>query len=114
MTYHRIDFDTRVEAAAFVAALSRFVTSPQGTAGRDARLPVEIWAYRASSVDRITLYLSDSAVAATTRGFAFPPISESVVSPETIGSDGLLVLSPDSAALGRDEVLALLTSLRES
>ena len=70
--YHRLDFSERDEASAFMAALSRFITSPAGTSVVAEGEPVEVWTSMQENGDR--LYLNNSAKRATVA--AFSPVPE--------------------------------------
>ncbi len=77
-TYHRCRFPDRAQAAAFVAALSRFVRGPRGGAYRDATRGAIIWSRTYDDSDAVDLYLSDVALRATIDGFGEPAVLETV------------------------------------
>jgi hypothetical protein len=66
-----VRFERRVEAAAFVAALSRVLDSPRGEPGETA----EVWAAPEDAGDAVALYLNPPALAAAVQ--AFPPVPAS-------------------------------------
>ena len=74
--YHVVLFDRVEEAAAFVAALSRFLSSPEGTSASIPR-PIEVWAIVLANDGGAEVYLSDGAFAATVAGLA-PPVTAGV------------------------------------
>jgi hypothetical protein len=104
MTATALAFDRVDEAAAYVAALSRFINYPQGEAYRHAGL--KIWS-GAKSDGAIGLFLSPLAVAATRAAFGTLPVSaRSDVEP---GPQSTLVLDgAEVTPMGIDEALARL------
>lgn len=71
---HRLEFGDRTEAAAFLAALSRFLASPRGNSLRSDNAPAVVWALP----DGSALLLSASAAAAVTAAFAPVPSSATI------------------------------------
>ncbi|HKG94231.1 MAG TPA: hypothetical protein VKA84_20130, partial [Gemmatimonadaceae bacterium] len=65
-TYHVVHFDHAAEAAAFIAALSRFLDAPGGggfvTGPPPAAGPVEVWSYPTVPGDSVEVYLSGGAL----------------------------------------------------
>lgn len=76
--YHRCGFPDRAQAAAFVAALSRFVRSPRGTRYRDSTHAAIVWSRTRDDSDGVDLYLSDAALRATIEAFGAPTVLETV------------------------------------
>ena len=77
--YHLLTYTDINEAAAFVAALSRFLSSPQGSKYFRPSAPAEVWSRvlgPAYDIERIEVYLNASAVAAVTELFLRPPSFE--------------------------------------
>ncbi len=72
--YHRVAFETPREAAAFVAALSRFLDSPRGRASVAPATPGEVWSAPHIATVVAALYLSDGALAATALAFGAPQV----------------------------------------
>jgi len=72
--YHVMECDRTSEAAAFVAALSRFLDSPLAGAVLRGERVVEVWA-RSVSSNVTTLYLTDGALVAAQLAFAPVPVS---------------------------------------
>jgi hypothetical protein len=90
-TYYLLQFDRPVEAAAFVAALSRVLDSPRGgsAVGRDSA--VEVWGSVAAGRDAVTLYLTPGALEAA--GRAFSPVPVAATCPgDALPSDAVLIL----------------------
>lgn len=75
---HRCSFDNRTEAAAFVAALSRFLDGPAGVAYRESAADLLVWATDEHVTGRPDLYLSDAALRATADRFGAPPHLDTV------------------------------------
>jgi hypothetical protein len=69
--YHTLVFASRQEAAAFVAALSRYLSSPHGQAKVDEA--IEVWLETAVG-DIITLCLSTAALGAARAAFGALPV----------------------------------------
>ncbi|MEP7014138.1 MAG: hypothetical protein ABI925_01730 [Verrucomicrobiota bacterium] len=69
-------FERRIEGAAFIAALSRFLSSPEGLGYASEKIPVEVRAYAVPASDAMELYLSESAFKAATAAFSPLPVSE--------------------------------------
>lgn len=76
--YHRCGFPDRAQAAAFVAALSRFVRGPRGAPYRDATRGAVIWSRTRDDSEAVDLYLSDAALRATVEAFGEPAVLETV------------------------------------
>ena len=73
--FHVVLFAQPVEAAAFVAAMSRFLNSPQaGSAGRSLDA-VEVWHGSPERTDRVALYLSDDALRLANDAFPSVPVT---------------------------------------
>jgi hypothetical protein len=71
-----VRFAERVEAAAFIAALSRFLASPRGRGYTDQPDAVEVWVSVPALHERVEVYLSDAAVEAVIAGFMSIPIAD--------------------------------------
>jgi hypothetical protein len=72
LTYHVISFERRDEAAAFIAALSRFLDSPRGSVYMGARASVEVWTRPTATGEPVEVYLDEGALEAAT--IAFGPV----------------------------------------
>jgi hypothetical protein len=71
MEFHTLDFEHHDEAAAFLAALSRFLYSPQGAVPQSSPVSPRVWASAPASEEGARLFLNDSALRAAE---AFSPI----------------------------------------
>jgi hypothetical protein len=101
--YHGISFRDVQEAAAFLAALSRFLNTPDGSGDLHA---VEIWGQSAD--DAITLFLNDETFNATAGAFGQPPSAETY-SGVSMPDDGVLLIGGGSiSAWGVEEAEAFL------
>ncbi|HUO52384.1 MAG TPA: hypothetical protein VMT93_07695 [Gemmatimonadaceae bacterium] len=69
-TLHHLHFAHRGEAAAFVAALSRFLDSPRGAHYRTPPALAEVWSHAPHAHGGVDLFLSADALAAATCAFA--------------------------------------------
>ena len=69
--FHVMEFVHHDEAAAFVAALSRFLNSPDAPRGGKKKSPIEVWARSPVASEGVVLFLSDAAQTAADK--AFPP-----------------------------------------
>src|SRR5690242_17327338 len=105
---HVVVFDTMEEAAAFVAALSRYLSSPSASIHSLGPEPTRVWARRLPGSSGTEVYLTDSALAATTAGFAEPAISGTRTLQE-IAVSAIQMIDESTGPLGRDSVLARLT-----
>jgi len=108
--YHRVSFDDTEEAAAFVAALSRYLASPAGDACRSADSPIEIIAAHDVVPPAIGLYLSAGALRATAAGFGLPDMVDRCKPDELPVERQVLLGDGDRAAFGRDEIVKRLSS----
>jgi hypothetical protein len=68
--YHVVSFEDTSDAAAFIAALSRFLCSPVGNWYFERADALEVWSHAA--VDVVQLFLSGGALEAASA--AFPPV----------------------------------------
>ena len=73
--YHVVRFDHSIDAAAFVATLTRYLESPRGSHYVGDGAPLEVWIdSNAHEGVPVELYLSAGALAATAQGFQRPPL----------------------------------------
>lgn len=108
--YHRVSFDDTEEAAAFVAALSRYLASPAGETCRSADSPIEIIAAHDVVAPAVGLYLSPGALRATAAGFGLPDMVDRC-RPDELPLDRQVVFGDsDRNACGRDEIVKRLSS----
>ncbi len=106
--YHIIRFERRIEAAALLAALSRFLNSPPGDLAKSETNPVEIRGH-ANGLDGMDLYLNSAALAATMTAFSPLPKFASC-SHEAIPPEAAVLLTSKMAACGLDEALSLFSA----
>jgi hypothetical protein len=77
--FHVMEFAHHDEAAAFVAALSRFLNSPKSGGGSGhRRSPVEVWARSPVASEGVLLFLSDAALKAAESAFSPVPVARTV------------------------------------
>jgi hypothetical protein len=69
-TYRQLHFPHRREAAAFVAAISRFLHSPRGEQYLSPPGAAEIWSHAPHPHGAVDVYLNPRALAAATAAFA--------------------------------------------
>jgi hypothetical protein len=108
--FHVVIFSRPVEAAAFVAALSRFLNSPQ--AGPVGRAPeaVEVWHGSTERTDRVALYLSDEALRLANDAFPAAPVS-GVIRFDALPANRTIVLKGgQTAAMGMVDAQDLLSA----
>ena len=88
---HVMEFAHHDEAAAFVAALSRFLNSPQGTSKTARASIVEVWAESPEPGKTVRLFLSKDALAVAES--AFPPVPiERIVNRKSLPAASFLVI----------------------
>src|SRR3954463_2761305 len=105
LEYHALRFDDAIEAAAYVAALSRFLSSPQGRAEQWGKSHVEVWRYTSLSGKPAHVFLNAAALSAASVAFGVPPIFE-VLRKDQIPAGAMLVLdSRNVSPLGLNDVM---------
>jgi GNAT superfamily N-acetyltransferase len=104
--FHVLEFDHHDEAASFVAALSRYVSSPAHTS--DEKEALEVWARSPVHREAVKLFLNDGALAAAQAAFA-PVPSHKTVSRQSLPDESFLIIGDNTAAWGADEASARLT-----
>ncbi len=103
--FHVLEFEHHDEAAAFVAALSRFVSSPSGRADGDS---LEVWARSPVHRESVKLFLNQRALDAAQAAFS-PLPSHKTVSRQALPDECFLIIGDNTAAWGADEASARLT-----
>lgn len=103
--FHVLEFDHHDEAAAFVAALSRFVSSP-GSAGDPES--AEVWARSPVHRESVKLFLNDRALDAAQAAFSPVPSHKSVTR-QALPDECFLIIGDNTAAWGAAEASARLT-----
>lgn len=76
--FHVMEFAHHDEAAAFVAALSRFLESPKARGPAARKSPIEVWARSPVASEGVLLFLSDAALAAAKKAFSPVPIARTI------------------------------------
>jgi hypothetical protein len=80
--FHVMEFVHHDEAAAFVAALSRFLNSPDAPRARKskakAKSPIEVWARSPVASEGVVLFLSDAAQTAADKAFSPVPVGRTI------------------------------------
>lgn len=103
--FHVLEFEHHDEAAAFVAALSRILSSPSHSEDRAA---VEVWARSPVHKESVKLFLSDGAL--ETAQSAFSPVpAHKTVSRQSLPDECFLIIGDNVAAWGAEEASARLT-----
>lgn len=87
--FHVMEFAHHDEAAAFVAALSRFLVSPRGSGGR--RPTVEVWARSPIASEGVLLFLSSTALDAAKDAFSPVPIVR-IIKRESLPDESFLII----------------------
>ncbi len=73
--YHMLEFTDLGDAAAFVAALSRFLSSPRGGKYLRPSAAAEVWSHlegEADAIERIEIYMNGPAIEAEKDVFTSP------------------------------------------
>ena len=94
--FHMMHFEFRSEAAAFVAALSRFLGSPRGEGYMEPPDAVQIWSHAGLATGSVDLFLTADALAAATAAFA--PVIGAGTNPNMELPDGCTLLIGDAHA----------------
>jgi hypothetical protein len=88
--YHLVRFSGRTASAAFLAALSRFLDSPDGSGFLEPPEPAEVWIDARILRTFVDVYLSASALLAARAAFAPVPVSGTV--PGVALADGCVLV----------------------
>ena len=99
-----------MEAAAFVAALSRFLNSQQ--AGPNSRIndAIEVWHALNQQTDRVSLYLSDEALRLANDAFESVPVAEVIGFGGLPPNRAIVLKGGRTAAMGIVDAEALLAA----
>ena len=100
-SYYLMEFEREAEAAALLAALSRYLNSPAGDDARSRTVEIRGWVGERGA----RLYLNAAALAAVDA--AFSPLPRGV-SCYGIPPKAAVLLTSESAACGLEEALRLL------
>ena len=91
MKFHTLDFAHHDEAAAFLAALSRFLYSPQGSVPQESPGAPRVWASAPESEEGARLFLNDSALRAAEEAFS-PIHTTKVVGEAALPTGSFLII----------------------
>jgi hypothetical protein len=89
--FHVMEFAHHDEAAAFVAALSRFLVSPRGGGTGGRVRAVEVWARSPIASEGVLLFLSGTALDAAKDAFSPVPIVRTVKR-ESLPDESFLII----------------------
>ena len=89
--FHVTEFAHHDEAAAFVAALSRFLVSPRGSGSGGRRPAVEVWARSPIASEGVLLFLSGTALDAAKDAFSPVPIARTIKR-ESLPDESFLII----------------------
>lgn len=101
--YRSLPFVGYAGAAAFLAALSRYLNMPDGSAALGS---VEVWG-QVSEDNAITFYLNDAALNTTTQAFSQPMGGETYPG-DRLPSDCVLLIGGQIGALNDEQAEAYL------
>lgn len=103
-SFHVIRMVAAADASAFIAALSRLVASPRGSAFRGLEPAPEVWA-RPGERKSVEVYLNATAQEAALTAFAPMPAGDVVAE---LPNDAVRVFANISSAMSSDQVRRLL------
>jgi len=109
---HQIHFQHRSEAAAFVAALSRFLDSPRGAPYREAPRGAEVWSHAAHPHGAVDVYVNARALAAATAAFAPVIVAGTRRAAELPEHSALMIGAARAPVWGLEEAERVLQELR--
>ena len=89
--FHVMEFAHHDEAAAFVAALSRFLVSPRGAGSGGRGTTVEVWARSPIASEGVVLFLSAAALDAAKDAFSPVPIVR-IIKRESLPDECFLII----------------------
>lgn len=108
--FHVMEFAHHDEAAAFVAALSRFLVSPKGSASGSRKPPaLEVWARSPVASEGVVLFLSRSALTAAKKEFSPVPIARTIKRAALPAESFLIIEGGVTPAWGAAEASARLS-----
>jgi hypothetical protein len=107
--FHVMEFVHHDEAAAFVAALSRFLNSPDAPRARKKKSPIEVWARSPVASEGVVLFLSDGAQAAADKAFSPVPIGRTIKRASLPDESFLIIEGGVTPAWGAAEASARLS-----
>jgi GNAT superfamily N-acetyltransferase len=89
--FHVMEFTHHDEAAAFVAALSRLLESPESAGVRGDRTEIEVWARSPVATEGVRLFLSDQALSAAETRFSPVPVVRTIKR-ESLPNESFLII----------------------
>lgn len=89
--FHVMEFAHHDEAAAFVAALSRFLVSSRGAGSGSKGATVEVWARSPIASEGVLLFLSGTALDAAKDAFSPVPIVR-IIKRESLPDESFLII----------------------
>jgi hypothetical protein len=89
--FHVMEFVHHDEAAAFVAALSRFLNSPDAPKAGKRKSPIEVWARSPVASEGVLLFLSDAAQTAAEKAFSPAPIGR-IIKRASLPDESFLII----------------------
>ncbi len=107
--FHVIEFAHHDEAAAFVAALSRYMNSPKGVVAKHGAGTVEVWARSPVKSEAVKLFLSDSALEQADAAFSPVPVARTVRREKLPDESFLIIEGGVTPAWGAAEASARLS-----
>jgi GNAT superfamily N-acetyltransferase len=108
--FHVMEFAHHDEAAAFVAALSRFLDSPRAPAPETRVTPIEVWARSPVASEGVRLFLSATALDAARNAFSPVSIVRTVTRDALPDESFLIIEAGVTPAWGAAEASARLSS----
>jgi hypothetical protein len=99
--YYRLEFKERDEAAAFMAALSRFLVSPDAAGVVQDAEPAEVWTSMQETGD--TLYLNETSFRAAKLAFSPVPTSAPIQGAQIPRHTALSLTGFSARRIGMDE-----------
>jgi hypothetical protein len=106
-----MEFAHHDEAAAFVAALSRFLQSPKSAAPQST---AEVWARSPVRSETVKLYLNDGALEAARTAFSPVPVRNTVAGDALPDESFLIIEGGVTPAWGAAEASAKLSPINQS
>lgn len=107
--FHVMEFAHHDDAAAFVAALSRFLDLPKGVGSGARRPPLEVWARSPVASEGVLLFLSDTALVAAKKTFSPVPIARTIKREALPDESFLIIEGGVTPAWGKAEASARLS-----
>jgi len=110
--FHVMEFAHHDEAAAFVAALSRYLQSPKSALAQS--INAEVWARSPVRAETVKLYLNDGALEAARTAFSPVPVRNTVAGDALPDESFLIIEGGVTPAWGTAEASAKLSPIDQS